>query len=194
MNNLLIEYFKRFPYLSYEDVKLFLTLGKFKRAKKGELIIPIGSLNYHGIIVLKGLLRNYIVTSEGDEKTLLLSKEGMQTGSYSTIFYDQPSIECIQAIEPSILFLVDSNAVDKIASRHTKLLLFQNKILKNILAESIERIIFFTALSPEERFIHFREKYPDLIERVPQKYLASYIGVTTVSLSRIKNRIVQKSK
>jgi CRP-like cAMP-binding protein len=189
MEKSVIEYFKTFPFIGLDDIKLIYSLGQLKRIKAGEIIIKIGELNYSGIFVLKGLLRNYIITNDGEERTLLFCKEGNQTGSHSTIFYNKPAKENIEAIEDSVVFMLNSEVADKIAGKHPKLLKLQNNILKKVLAESVERIIFFTTLSPEERFKELCTKQPNLVKRVPQKYLASYVGVTTVSLSRIKSRI-----
>ena len=189
MEKSVIEYFKNFPFIGLDDLKLIYSLGKLKRIKAGEIIIKAGELNYNGIFVLKGLLRNYVITPDGEERTVLFCKEGDQTGSHSTIFYNKPATENIEAIENSVIFMLNSEVAEKIATKHPRLLKLQNNVLKKILAESVERIIFFTILSPEERFKQLCKKQSNLVKRVPQKYLASYIGVTTVSLSRIKSRI-----
>ena len=101
MEKSVIEYFKTFPFIGLEDIKLIYSLGKLKRIKAGEIIIKAGDINYNGIFVLNGLLRNYVITNDGEERTLLFCKEGNQTGSHSTIFYNKPSTENIEAIENS---------------------------------------------------------------------------------------------
>jgi CRP-like cAMP-binding protein len=189
MEKTLLEYFRNFPFLGLDDLKLIYSIGKLKRIKKGECLMQAGALDYHGYLVLKGLLRNYVITGKGEERTLLFSKEGDQTGSHSTIFYDEPASEYIEAIENSVVFALNSKNAEKLAEKYPKLLKLQNRILKKMLTESVERIKFYTVMSAEERFIHFSKHFPDLFKRVPQKHLASYIGVTVVSLSRIKNRI-----
>lgn len=194
MEESIIEHFRAFPFIGFDDIKLIYSLGKLKRIKAGEIIIKAGEINYNAIFVLKGLLRNYVITTDGDERTLLFCKEGDQTGSHSTIFYKKPATENIEAVENSIVFMMNSVIAEKISDKHPKLLQLHNNILKKILAESVERIIFFTVLSPEERFKQLFTNHPDLVKRVPQKYLASYIGVTTVSLSRIKSRINGKKE
>ena len=130
---------------------MIYSLGKLKRVKAGEIIIKVGELNYNGIFVLKGLLRNYLITNDGEERTILFCKEGDQTGSHSTIFHNKPATENIEAIENSVIFMLNSEVAEKITAKHPMLLKLQNNILKKVLAESVERIIFFTILSPEER-------------------------------------------
>lgn len=194
MDKTYINFFKQFPFVNIEDLRLIYYLGKIKTVKEGERIINVGDNNNKGIFVLKGLLRSFILTADGEERTLLLSKQGMHVGSHATTFYDKPSIESIEAIEPSILLLFDTKELEALSKNHPSLILLGNKILQKSLAEAIDRIIFYTVFSPEERYISFRDKYPDLIQRVPQKYLASYLGITTVSLSRIKSRIAKRGK
>lgn len=194
MDKIYIQFFKQFPFVNLEDLKLIYSLGRIKTVKAGERLLNTGDINNMGIFVLKGLLRSFILTANGEERTLLLSKQGMQAGSHATIFYGKPSIESIEAIESSILLLFDTKALESLSKNHPGIILLGNKILQKSLAEAIERIIFYTVYSPEERYISFRDKYPDLIQRVPQKYLASYLGVTTVSLSRIKSRTSKREK
>lgn len=194
MEKSIIEYFSTFSFIGLDDIKLISSFGKLKRIKAGEIIIKAGDINYNGIFVLKGLLRNYVLTNEGEDRTLLFCKEGNQTGSHATIFYNKPATENIEAIENSVIFMLNSEVMEKIAAKHPKLLKLQNSILKKVLAESVERIIFFTILTPEERYSQLCSEQPKLVKRVPQKYLASYIGVTTVSLSRIKSRIKYKKE
>lgn len=192
MERVFTKFFKQFPFVNLQDLRLIYSLGTIKKVNKGEYFINSGEINNKGIFVLEGLLRSFILTSAGEERTLLLCNEGMQAGSHATIFYGEPSIESIEAIEPSTLLLINTKELESLSKSHPRLLLLQNRILKKSLAEAIERIIFYTVLSPEERYISFRDNYPDLNQRVPQKYLASFIGVTTVSLSRIKSRISKK--
>ncbi len=194
MDKTYINFFKQFPFVNLENLRLIYYLGKIKTVKEGERVINIGDSNNKGIFVLKGLLRSFILTADGEERTLLLSKQGMHAGSHATIFYNKPSIESIDAIEPSVLLLFDTNELETLSKNNSNLILLGNKILQKSLAEAIERIIFYTVFSPEERYISFRDKYPDLIQRVPQKYLASYLGITTVSLSRIKSRTAKRGK
>ena len=64
--------------------------------------------------------------------------------------------------------------------------------LKRSLADAIDRLEFHTAMSPEERYAHYQEHFPELIQRVPQVHLASFLGVTPVSLSRVRSRLAKK--
>lgn len=189
-----VKYFKSFKFLSLSDLKLIYSIASIKKVNAGEILVREGEVNYYVIIILKGLIRNYVITSKGEERTTLLAKEGMQVAAPESLFSGAPSFEFIETIEPSILIYVDSQKFNKLIKKHPNLLLLKSKNMEKAIVRAIDRVQFFTVLSPEERFIELQNKYPEFIQRVPQKYLASFIGVTTVSFSRIKARVYHKGK
>ena len=192
MNIPFLNYIKQYTFLTLGDIKLVWGVAKLKRVKAGEQIIRIGDLNYHGVVPLKGLLRNYYITSEGEERTMFIVSKGMATGSGECILFGKPSDLTVEAIEPSLVLLVNSKKILELAERHPRMLALQNKRFRMNIAEAAEQVRFYTVLSPEERYIEYRDKNPKLIKRVPQKHLASYLGMTPVSLSRIKKRVAEK--
>lgn len=194
MNNFFVKYFENFTFLSFSDLKLIYDTATIRKVNAGETLIREGEVNHHVIIILKGLLRNYVITSKGEERTTLLAKEGMQVATPESLFSNTPAFEYIEAIEPSTLVYVDSRKFNKLIKKHPNLLLLKSKNMEKAITRTIDRVRFFTVLSPEERFIELQTKHPEFMQRVPQKYLASFIGITTVSFSRIKTRVYQKRK
>lgn len=190
----ILQYFKQFNFLSLEDMRLLSTMCSLKTFQKGEIISRAGTVNYNGVVVLKGLLRAYTITSSGEEITLAFALPGMELGSPPSMFNDLPSIDTIEALESTIVFEVDTRKLDILAQKNFRLTKLHNKILKKTVLNATQRIEFYLTLNSEERFDHLQKTQPELIQRVPQKYLASYIGVTEVSLSRLKTRIMNKEK
>jgi CRP-like cAMP-binding protein len=194
MDNSFFEALKQFTFLTLEDIKAIYSLAKIKSVAKGELLVKEGVINKNFFIIISGLLRTYVLTSRGEERTVRLTTEREISGSYASILLNKPSNEYVQALEPGTVAIIDSDKIDRLAKNHARLLQLQNTQLKNTLAETVERVHFFTVLSPEERLLDIQKNSPDLVQRVPQKYLASYIGVTTVSFSRIKARLSLNKK
>lgn len=194
MNQSFVDYFRKFRFLSFSDLKLIYSIASIKKVQAEQLLVREGETFYHVIIILKGLVRNYVITSKGEERTTLLAKEGMQVATPESLFSATPSFEFIEAVEPSILVYIDSRKFNKLIKKHPNLLLLKSRNMEKAIVKTINRVRFFTLLSPEERFIELQNKYPEFIQRVPQKYLASFIGVTTVSFSRIKARVYLKRK
>ena len=184
----------RFPFLADEDKKQLWGISKLQRVKPGEILIREGELSYYHITVVKGLLRNYIITSEGEERTVLLVAEQMSTGCSDTIFRNEPAGEIIEAIEPTLGVLVDTRELDKLAHSNTALLRLQKLMIQKMLNESVLHIRFHTVLTPEERFLELQKQRSDLILRTPQKHLASYLGIHPGSPSRIKARLMNNKK
>ena len=189
MNNHRSEIIRNFPFLGMNDIDLLISISEIRSVDSNEILVREGEFNSNVHLVIKGLLRSYVITSLGEERTVLISKEKMRTASLNSFIKNELSEMTIKSIEPSIILIINSQKFQEVIKTQPKLAILEKEGMKDFLIDAMERLHFFTVLSPEERFISFREKHPELIQPVPQKYLASYLGVTTVSLSRIKARI-----
>lgn len=194
MIDLLRNYFGQFSFLANHDLAVLVSATRIQKVSKGEYLVRQGELKQVGFVVLKGLVRTYVLDSRSEEITILLAMEGDTTGAYACILLGEPSTENIQAMEDSLLIVMDISKYDRLFQKNLRFLRLQNTMLKSHLARAAERIHFFSVNSPEERVTKFCEQYPRLLQRVPQKYLASYLGMTTVSFSRIKSRIRDKAQ
>lgn len=180
---------REFNFLTPKDMFQLATIAKFKHVAKDEHIVKEGEYNYNVIKVIKGLLSHYVIDKNGYERALLFVPEKMNSGSLQTTINRKPSDENIIALESSLLLIIDIRELEKLAAKNSRILKLLNQGYKKIIAEAALRIKFLIANSPEERYLHFRETYPHLLQRVKQKDLASYLGITVTSLSRIRARI-----
>jgi len=176
--------FQHFTFLSPVDLIKIASITKIVKINKGVHFIKDGEISYQTALVLKGLLRHYIINKDGTEKTLLFIPEKKSTGSPDTIFSNKPSSENIIALK------IDSRDFERIAKNNIRLLTLQNKSLKEVILSDVEQIKSLTIFSPEERYNYFCKTYPHLEQRIKQKYLASYLGITPTSLSRLRARII----
>lgn len=170
-----------------------VSISKIRILKKGEHFIKEGELCYQTALVLKGLLRHYIIDKDGTEKSLLFIPEKRTTASSDTIFNDKPYSENIIASEDSIILKIDIRIFEKIAKNSIPLLTLQNKSLKEVIISNVEQIKLLTIFAPEERYHYFCKTYPYMEQRIKQKYLASYLGITPTSLSKMRARITSSS-
>ncbi len=189
MLDLLKDLYGKFHFLGLAEVAALIKIGRIKQINAGEVLVKTGEWDYNGYVVIKGLLRTYVETPEGEEKTVLFASEGMNVTASATFLHGKPATETIMAIEDSIVAVHDLREFEKLCNDYPKLLRLQNDVLKASMGEAIERVEYYTSMNAEERYAHFRDKYPDLLNRVPQIYLASYLGVHVVSLSRIRTRL-----
>jgi CRP-like cAMP-binding protein len=177
--------------LELKDLVDLYKTTSFTSYKKGGIIAKKGQVFPYVIGIRKGVIRTYILKEDGEEKTIRFAKENDFTTCALSMLKNQPSTEYLDALEDCKVILFDSEKIRKLTAKNIRILRLWNELVMEAFLESIHRIEFFVTLSPEERYRHLLESSPDLIIRIPQKYLASFIGVTTVSLSRIRSRVAQ---
>ena len=108
--------------------------------------------------------------------------------------FNEPAQHYFQALEPTTAFCIDYDKVQAIVTENPKLEANRKFILQNMLKEALLRIDSFVMMTPEERYIDFISSKSDIANRVPDKFIAHVLGITPVSLSRIRKRIASKKK
>ncbi len=183
------EIFKDVPFLGPMDIVQLVQVVKIKHVAKGKHLVREGEYNYQAIRVIKGLLCHYIIDNSGNERILLFVPENRFSGSLQTTINKKPADENIVALEDSLLLMVDIRNLEKLAERNLQITKLLNQSYKQVIQEAATRIKFLIANTPEERYLFFSKSYPGLEQRIKQKDLASFLGVTVSSLSRIRSRI-----
>jgi CRP-like cAMP-binding protein len=145
---------------------------------KGQVLQRSGELNTKVFTVKSGLLRSYSIDNKGKEHIYMFAPENWIITDNCDI--NIPCDLIIEAIEDSIIIVAEKD----ILKQNPEL-----KLLFNRLAVLQKRVIMLMSSSAVERYQHFVETYPDIIQRVPQKMIASYLGITPEALSRIRNEI-----
>lgn len=186
------EVFKQFTFLSPKDLLDLASILSFKHLKKGDHFVRVGGYNYTAAKVLNGLLYHYILDENGDEKALLFVPERMNSGAMQTTMMGRPADENIKALEDTLIICADIRELERLSNSNVRIQRMLNDQYKQIIIESADRIRFLVAHSPEERYLHFRQMYPNLEQRIKLKDLASYLGITDTSLSRIRARLAKK--
>jgi CRP-like cAMP-binding protein len=161
--------------------------------KKGEILIQEGATKKEVFFIRKGLMRSYFTNERGDEITFQLYPENHVFGNVHNIFFNEPSKFSYQALEYTKVYAIDYDSFVEVTAKIPRLLELNRMYLgKRALKQSFQRLESFVLLSPEERYLKYIEDYPTVINRAPDKYIANVLGITPVSLSRIKGRIASK--
>lgn len=189
MTSEFIDFFSQFDFLMEEDIEDLLTVTEFKQFPKGGLISEANNIDMNYYLVVKGIVDQYVLTSNGEFRSFHFAPEGTMIGSLESIQFRKPSRITNEALEDCLIAVMDSEETESLMNTNPNLRLLENSFLKKSLYDLYDRVIFFTSLTPKERYIHIIENQPELLQRVPQKYIASYVGVSQVSLSRIKSRV-----
>lgn len=190
MNENFIQAFKRYSFLKIPDLLALYKVSSLKSFKKGEVIVREGEYCGDAFLIRKGIIRTYVLSPDAEERTIRLAKEKDFTSSGASFLNGEPSTEFLEAIEDCKVIAVNTKKLEELSYKNIRILKLSHLGIKDAFAEAIERIEFFTILNPEQRYMKLLKESPELIQRVPQKFLASYLGITTVSLSRIRKRVI----
>ncbi|HAW53132.1 MAG TPA: Crp/Fnr family transcriptional regulator [Flavobacteriales bacterium] len=162
------------------------TCIQVKEVKKGEIIISKGDLKHKKFYVRNGLLRSYIIDSKGREHIYMFAPEGWVVSDLVSLTGNQPAIMFVDALEDSTLEVIDDERIWKLKDRFPELMTSESDRMLRRIAVLQQRVIMLLSASAQERYEAFLTKYPDLIQRIPQKMIASYLGVTPEALSKIR--------
>jgi len=181
--------------LKLSDVYSLLKTTKQSFYKRGDCIIREGStLEKRSYFIFKGLVRCYKKNEKGEKITTLLKWENQVFLSHDIVFFNQPSQFYFEAVEPTTVLSIDYDLVDEIVIQKPKLEAIARKVVLEVLKDFKKRLDSFILLSPEERYLDFMKSHAPIINRVPDKYIAHLLGITPVSLSRIRQRITNDKK
>lgn len=140
-------------------------------------------------IVIKGCLRTYFIKDGGIEITSQFFIEGQMVASFESAITGTPSRQTIDAIEDSILGMIQIKYLNEMVRESSPAKDYLIRFLMSRLKDYMNQQASFILDNPEKRYIKLLHDNPELVSRLPQQYIASYLGITPVSLSRIRTRI-----
>jgi len=188
-----ISYLTQSAQISEEEASnLYVRLQK-KVYKKGSILLRKGALCKHSFFVEKGLLRSYMLAEDGKEHIIQFAPENWFIVDRSSVYFNDPSESYIEAIEDTEVVLIDEEffcQANEISSAFSQ---FNDKLLHKHIRQMQKRINLLLGASAETRYLSFIKLYPDLLLRVPQWMIASYLGITPESLSRVRKELVNKN-
>lgn len=175
--------------LDSASLALLQNIFKPKRIKAEMYFLQEGEKSTEMAMVTKGLFRSYYIDEQGNDVTKYFYPEGSMLFSYVAFLTQKASDYSIQALEDSEILLAKISDFEEVVKGNYQLLLFYKKILDDVLVNKEEHASSFKLYSATERYQQFLAQYSGLEKRIKQYQLASYLGVTPVSLSRIRNKL-----
>lgn len=178
--------------LTPSELDFYTSLFEIKKLKKKEFLFRSGSVCKHEYFVSNGCLRTFTVDKDSAEHTAMFAIEDWFTGDIYSFLTGLPSKNNIMAIEESEVLLLSKKNWEKLLEQVPKFeKLYRIKFQNSFIALE-QRMMLSLSDSAEERYLHFIEKYPMFEQRIPQKYIASYLGITPEFLSVIRRKIAGK--
>ncbi|WP_342085217.1 Crp/Fnr family transcriptional regulator [Dyadobacter sp. OTU695] len=192
MHDLLFDFISKYVSLTEEEKKAILSLAIFHSVKKGTILLKEGEKSNDGYFVLKGCIRTYYII-DGDEKTTAFYTE-MEALTPHCVITQAPSEYYISCVNDTILLVSNPDMEAETFDKFPKFVTLCRILAEELLAKQQINFDEFKTSSPEQRYLNLLQKRPDLIQRVPQHQLASYLGIKPQSLSRLRARISEKNK
>jgi len=194
MYDLILKNISRFITLTSEEEQYFTSLLKLKKIKKKAYLLQEGDISRHQYFVSKGCLRTYMIDEKGLEHIIQFAIEDWWTGDMYSFLTQTPARFTIDALEDTELLCLEKNALEELYIRIPKFERFFRHLLQNAFVALQERIIANLSQPADERYCTFITKYPDMEKRLPLKQIASYLGITPESLSRIRSNYIKVNK
>ena len=179
--------------LDENEISSIVESYTIKKFKKDTFLLREGEYCKHTFFVEKGLLRQYSIDDKGKEHILSFAPENWFVTDRESAYFDQPSAYFIQALEDSQVVLIDENFIQTLSDKISNFTDFNNKLLHNHIRHLQKRINLLLSTAAEDRYLEFIEMYPDILLRVPQTMVASYLGITPESLSRVRKELARKN-
>ena len=189
MEEILFEYIARYMPLTEEEKKAILDLGIFKQFRKGAILLREGQYSSYGYFVIKGCIRTYYIV-DGAEKTTNFYTEAESLNPLCVVT-KKPSEYYVACVEDSILLVGNSDMESAIFEKFPRFETLCRILSDEWLAKNKAEFDAFKTSTPEKRYLDLLENRPDLLQRVPHYQLASYLGITPQSLSRLRSRIAK---
>jgi len=192
MQDILFDFISKYIPLTEDEKNAILSLDIFRSIKKGTTLLKEGQKSQDDYFVLKGCIRKYYII-DGEEKTTAFFTE-MEGITPHCVKNNAPSEYFISCVEDTILTVANPDMEVELFTKFPKFQLMCRILSEEHLAKQQINFDEFKIFSPEQRYLNLLQSRPDLIQRVPQQQLASFLGIKPQSLSRLRARILEKAK
>jgi CRP-like cAMP-binding protein len=180
--------------ISLTDAELgeFLSSFKLLKVRKRQFIVQPGFVDHHKSYVLKGAFRAYVIDDAGQDHTIRIAIEDWWISDYNSYVFQKPATMFVEALEESVILQIHYDDEARLKKAYHSFETFFRIMAERSMAHMQRRIITNLTKNAEERYQEFEAQYPDIVQRMPQYALASYLGMTTEYLSRLRNKRAKK--
>lgn len=190
-HNLLFGFISKYISLTEEEKEAILSLDIFRTVKKGTILLSEGQRSKETYFVLKGCIRVFYLIN-GEEKTTAFYTE-MEGLTPNCVMDESPSNYFVSCSEDTILTVSNPNMETEVFHAFPKFESLCRVLSEDLLVKQQINFDAFKTSSPEQRYLRLLKERKDLVQRVPQHQLASFLGIKPQSLSRLRARIVKKN-
>ncbi|MDO7171197.1 Crp/Fnr family transcriptional regulator [Mariniflexile sp. AS56] len=186
----LLKYIANYVSLTATEIAFLESKLTIRTYLKGQYIVQQGDICKNVGFVLSGCTKTFYVDKEGQEHILMFSVEDWWTSDMGSFITQTPAYFNVQCLENTELVMFSYEANEELYEAIPKLERFFRLIIQKAFVSSQERIVRNFSLSAKEQYLHFRDQYPLIEQRIPQYMIASYLGITKEFLSKIKSQLI----
>jgi CRP-like cAMP-binding protein len=186
--DLLLNNISRHIHLAADEQKTFISHLQQRSFKRKQFVLREGEICRYSAFVTSGCLRGYTIDKNGVEHVLSFAPPDWWMADLYSLFSQKPGTLNIEALEDTETILLSKQAQEKLYLEVPKFERFFRILTENSLVANQQRIVDNLSLTAEDRYNLFCKRYPTLIDRLPLKQIASYIGVTPEFFSRMRNK------
>ena len=189
MFELLEQKLKEKASLTNDEFNYCKTLFLPKKLRKRQYLLHEGEICKYQAFVEKGILRSYTIGEKSNEHILQFASEGWWMADLSSFLTGEPSSFNMDALEDAELLLITKPSWELLLQKIPKLEHYFRILVQNHLVTTQKRLLQSLSEQAEERYLNFTKTYPDCVQRVPQHMIASYLGISRETLSRIRKQL-----
>lgn len=174
--------------VSRESLEKIKEIIEYAHFKKGELIATAGRANNLEYFIIEGICKSFLHTPEGDEVTISFFMSSSILSPSTTRNKEGRSMINIRALTDIQVATIDADEFEKLMVEDLEIRHFGNSVLRNELMQKVQKEIALASLKGKERLQLLRNSYPNIENLIPHSDIASYLGITTISLSRLRTQ------
>ncbi len=188
----IIDYINRVIQLDQEEEQSLRKYLSFRKLLKGQYFLQQGDICKHSGFVIKGCTKTFYVDDEGQEHVVMFSIEDWWTSDMGSFITQKPADFNVQCLENTELIYFSYDDQEQMLKEIPIMERFFRIIIERALVASQKRIVRTMSMSAKDRYLHFRNVYPKIEQRIPQYLIASYLGITKEFLSKIKSQLISE--
>lgn len=192
MYELLQQYFKGKIDINDDEFEQVKNVFTPKTVKRGRILLRPGDICRQVYFVTKGCLRSYVIDDKGKEFVIQFAPENWWITDLNSFYSQETAMFFIDVIEPVEILVGEKDFQQKLEAIHPDFNPLFNLLIRNSFRALQKRLVNQLVATAEDRYLDFLNTYPDLARRIPQRMIASYIGVMPESLSRIRKELSKK--
>jgi CRP-like cAMP-binding protein len=194
MYDRILKNISRFIDLTAAEKDYLISLLKSKKLRKKQYLLQEGEVSRYEYFVNKGCLRAYTIDEKGQDHIVQFAIEDWWIGDMYSFLTQTPARLTIDALEDSELLYLDKNSQEELYIKVPKFERFFRLLVQNAFIAGQRRILESMSITADERYCNFIQNYPLMEKRLPLKQIASFLGITPESLSRIRSQYIKSKK